>query len=147
MSDAGTPLEIARAWMDAAARCDIAAIADGMAEGCLRYGEPDWLVIAKAPYIEAYRQFLRSFSDYRLDIVNWMASGRTVVFEMVESARFTAPYLLADGRTVQPSGQTYTDRVCTWIEVDDDGKIAEIRAYVPSTRGRLMAEAMAVTPP
>lgn len=143
MSDARTPLQIARAWMEAAARCDIAAIADGMAEGCLRYGEPDWLVIAKAPYIEAYRQFLRSFSEYRLEIVNAMASDRTVVFEMVERARFTGPYPLPDGRTIQPSGQTYTDRVCTWIEVDDEGKIAEIRAYVPSTRGQLMAEAMA----
>jgi hypothetical protein len=132
--------------MDAVARCDTAAIADGMAEGCLRYGEPEWLVIAKAPYIEAYRQFLRSFSDYRLEIVNTVASGRTVAFEMIESARFTGAYPLPDGRTVQPSGQTYTDRVCTWIEVDDDGKVAEIRAYVPSTRGRLMAEAMAATP-
>jgi hypothetical protein len=132
--------------MDAAARCDTAAIADGMAEGCLRYGEPEWLVIAKAPYIEAYRQFLRSFSDYRLEILNAVASGRTVVFEMVESARFTGPYPLPDGRTIPPSGQTYTDRVCTWIEVGDDGKIAEIRAYVPSTRGRLMAEAMAAIP-
>lgn len=142
MSDGRTPLEIARAWMDAAARSDIEAIADGMAEGCLRYGEPEWTVIAKAAYIEAYRQFLRSFSNYRLEILNTMASGRTVVFEMVESACFTAPYPLPDGRVVQPSGQTYTDRVCTWIEIDDAGKIIEIRAYIPSTRGRMMAEAI-----
>jgi limonene-1,2-epoxide hydrolase len=145
VSDAATPLEIARAWMDAAARCDIDAIADGMAEGCLRYGEPEWAVIAKAPYIAAYRQFLRSFSAYRLEIVNTVGSGRTVVFEMIESACFTGPYPLPDGRTLQPNGQSYTDRVCTWIEVDDEGKVAEIRAYVPSTRGRVMAEAVAAS--
>ena len=60
----------------------------------------------------------------------------------IESARLTGPYSLPDGRTVPPNGQSYTDRVCTWIEVDDQGKIAEIRAYVPSTRGRLIAEAL-----
>ena len=31
----------------------------------------------------------------------------------------------------------------TWIEVDESGKIAEIRAYIPTTRDRLMAAAIA----
>jgi len=137
------PVDIARAWMDAAARCDIEAIAAGMAEGCQRFGEPSWMVIGKDDYVAAYRQYLTSFSDYRLEIVNVMASGRTVVFEMIESARFSEPYPLPDGSVIQPSGKSYTDRVCTWVEIDDAGLIAEIRAYVPSTRGTLMAEAMA----
>ena len=84
-----------------------------------------------------------SFSDYRLEIVSVLESGRTVVFEMIESATFSAPYRLPDGRMIQPNGGTYTDRVCTWVEVGEDGLIAEIRAYIPSTRGRLMAEATA----
>jgi hypothetical protein len=138
-----TALEVAREWMDAAARCDIEAIAAGMAENCRRFGEPDWMVIGKAEYIRGYRQFLGSFSDYRLEIVNTMASGRTVVFEMIESATFSKPFPLPDGLVVQPNGASYTDRVCTWIEVDDSGAISEIRAYIPSTRGRLMAKAMA----
>jgi hypothetical protein len=138
-----TALEIARAWMDAAARCDVEALAAGMAEGCQRWGEPNWMVIGKHDYIAAYRQYLTSFSDYRLDILNTMASGNTVVFEMIESATFSRPYRLPDGTVVQPSGQSYTDRVCTWVEVDEAGLIAEIRAYIPSNRGRLMAEAMA----
>lgn len=137
------PVDIARAWMDAAARCDIEAIAAGMAEGCQRFGEPSWMVIGKDDYVAAYRQYLTSFSEYRLEIVNVMASGRTVVFEMIESARFSEPYPLPDGSVIQPSGKSYTDRVCTWVEIDDAGLIAEIRAYIPSTRGTLMAEAMA----
>ncbi|MBV1686788.1 nuclear transport factor 2 family protein [Novosphingobium sp. G106] len=137
-----TPLEIATAWMEAAARCDIEAIAAGMADDCRRFGEPSWMVIAKPDYIAAYRQYLMSFSDYRLEIVNVMASGRTVVFEMIESARFSSPYPLSDGNAIQPNGKSYTDHVCTWIEVDSAGLIAEIRAYIPSTRGALMADAM-----
>ena len=136
-----TPLSIARDWMDAAARCDLKAIADGMADGCKRFGEPDWSVIEKHDYIKAYGQFLTSFSDYRLQIVNVMAKGRTIVFEMIESATFSHPYRLPDGATIQPNGRTYTDRVCTWVEVDESGKIAEIRAYIPSNRSRLLADA------
>ena len=138
-----TPLEVARDWMDAAARCDLPAIAAAMADSCMRFGEPDWMVMAKAPYIQAYRQYLVSFSDYRLEIVNTMASGMTVVFEMIESATFSQPYPLPDGRVIQPSGETYTDRVCTWVEVGADGLITEVRAYIPSTRGALMARAIA----
>ena len=138
-------LEVAREWMEAAARCDIDAIAAGMAENCHRFGEPDWMVIGKDDYIQAYRQFLVSFSDYRLEIVNAMASGRTVVFEMIESATFSKPYPLPDGLVVQPNGASYTDRVCTWVEVGEDGTITEIRAYIPSNRGRLMTQAMAAT--
>jgi hypothetical protein len=140
-----TPLEVARAWMDAAARCDVEAIAAGMAEGCKRWGEPNWMVIEKADYVAAYRQYLVSFSDYRLDILNTMASGSTVVFEMIESATFSAPYRLPDGSVIQPNGQSYTDHVCTWLEVGEDELITEIRAYIPSNRGRLMAEAAAAS--
>ncbi|MBW8753255.1 MAG: nuclear transport factor 2 family protein [Sphingomonadales bacterium] len=140
-----TPVEAASAWMAAAARCDLDAVATGMAEDCQRFGEPSWMVIRKADYIAAYKQFLTSFSDYRLEIVNTMASGRTVVFEMIESATFSAPYPLPDGTIVQPSGRSYTDRVCTWVEVDERGLIVEVRAYIPSTRGQLMAEAMAAS--
>jgi hypothetical protein len=140
-----TPLEVARQWIDAAARCDLDAIAAGMAENCQRFGEPNWIVIAKAEYVAAYAQYLTSFSDYRLEIVNTMASGSTVVFEMIESARFSAPYPLPDGNVIWPNGQSYSDRVCTWIEVDESGLITEIRAYIPSNRGRLMAEASAAS--
>lgn len=138
-----TALQIAREWMEAAARCDVEAIAAGMADGCKRFGEPNWMVIEKAAYIQAYRQFLTSFSDYRLDILNVMARGRTVVFEMIESATFSNPYPLPDGSVIPPNGQSYTDRACTWLEVGDDGLITEIRAYIPSNRGRLMAAAAA----
>jgi hypothetical protein len=138
-------LEIASDWMNAAARCDVAALEAGMAQGCKRFGEPSWMVIEKDDYIAAYRQYLISFSDYRLEILNTMASGRTVVFEMIESATLTNAYPLPDGRVIQPNGGTYTDRVCTWVEVDENGLIAEIRAYIPSTRGTLMAEAMAAS--
>lgn len=140
-----TPLEIATAWMQAAARCDIEAIADGMADSCLRYGEPSWMTIGKDDYIVSYRQYLKSFSNYRLEIVNTLASGNSVVFEMIESATLSSPYPLPDGTVVQPSGQTYTDRVCTWVEVNEHGLIAEIRAYVPSTRGKLIADALAAS--
>jgi hypothetical protein len=136
-----TPLEVARDWMEAAARCDIDAIAGGMADGCRRFGEPNWMVIEKDDYVAAYRQYLLSFSDYRLDIVNAMVNGNTVVFEMIESATFSAPYPLPDGSVIQPNGQSYTDRVCTWVEVAESGLITEIRAYIPSNRGHLMAEA------
>ena len=142
---AKTPLQIATEWMHAAARCDVEAIAAGMADGCKRFGEPNWMVIEKTDYVEAYRHYLTSFSDYRLDILNTVTSGRTVVFEMIESATFTGPYRLPDGSIIQPNGQSYTDRVCTWVEVDDSGLIAEIRAYIPSNRGRLMAEAAAAS--
>ena len=140
-----TALQIAREWMDAAARCDMDAIAAGMADGCKRFGEPNWMVIGKADYIAAYRQYLISFSDYQLDILNVMARGRTVVFEMIESATFSRPYPLADGAVIQPNGQSYTDRACTWVEVGDDGLIVEIRAYIPSNRGALMAAAAAAS--
>jgi ketosteroid isomerase-like protein len=138
-----TAVEVARDWMDAAARCDLEAIATGMADTCLRYGEPNWMVIAKKDYITAYAQYLKSFSNYKLEILNMMSEGGTVVFESIESATFSAPYPLPDGRIIQPSGATYTDRVCTWIEVDESGSITEIRAYIPSTRGQMMAEAIA----
>ena len=144
-SNGKTALEVASEWMDAAARCDLAAITAGMAEHCKRYGEPSWMVMDKPGYIAGYTQYLISFSDYRLDIVNVMASGTTVVFEMIESATFSKPYPLPDGSVIQPSGQRYTDRVCTWVEVGSDGLITEIRAYIPSTRGTLMAEAIAAT--
>ena len=134
-------LQIATEWMEAAARCDLEAIAAGMASSCRRFGEPNWMAVGKADYIEGYKQFLISFADYRLDIVNTMTCGRTVVFEMIEGATFSKPYTLPDGRVIQPNGQSYTDRVCTWVEVDENGLIAEIRAYIPSNRGRLMAEA------
>jgi hypothetical protein len=138
-------IQVATEWMDAAARCDLEAVAAGMAEGCKRFGEPSWTAIGKADYVEGYKQFLISFSDYRLEIVNIVTSGRAVVFEMIESATFSRPYPLPDGRVIQPNGQSYTDRVCTWVEVDEAGLIAEIRAYIPSNRGRLMAEAAAAS--
>lgn len=138
-----TPLQVATEWMEAAARCDLPAIEAGMAEGCKRYGEPDWMVIEKAQYIASYRQYLISFSDYKLDILNTMTHGMTTVFEMIESATFSQPYPLPDGRVIEPNGETYTDRCCTWIEVGSDGLITEIRAYIPSTRGQLMANAIA----
>ena len=69
-------------------------------------------------------------------------TGR-VVFEMIESATLSKPYPLPDGTVIEPNFQSYTDRVCTWVEVGDDGLIAEIRAYIPSTRGQLMADAAA----
>lgn len=143
MNSGKSPLEIATQWMEAAARCDIDAIAAGMAENCKRYGEPSWMVIEKADYIDSYRQFLRSFSDYWLEIVNVQAFGRSVVFEMIENARFTGPYPLPNGCVIEPNGQSYTDRVCTWIEIGGDGLISEIRAYIPSNRAQLMASAMA----
>jgi len=142
-SNGKTALEAASEWMDAAARCDLPTLAAGMAESCKRYGEPIWMVMDKPAYIAGYAQYLISFSDYELDIVNTMASGSTVVFEMIESATFSKPYPLPDGRIIQPSGQRYTDRVCTWMEVGADGLITEIRAYIPSTRGAMMAEAIA----
>ena len=142
-ADGKTPLEIASAWMDAAARCDIDAIEAGMADHCMRYGEPNWMVMGKDDYIEGYRQYLISFLNYRLDILNSVAVGNTVIFEMIESATFSQPYPLPDGNVIQPSGQSYTDRVCTWVDIGEDGLIDEIRAYIPSNRGQLMAEAMA----
>jgi hypothetical protein len=138
-------LNAARAWIDAAARCDIDAIAAGMADTCIRFGEPSWMSIGKADYIAGYRQFLVSFSDYQLTIVNTLVRGPSVVFELIESATFSQPYPFPDGRLVQPNGQSYTDRACTWLEIDEAGKVAEIRAYIPSNRGRLMAEAMAAS--
>lgn len=140
-----TVLEVARDWMDAAARCDLGAVEAGMADDCLRYGEPNWMVMEKAGYIAGYSQFLKSFSDYRLEILGAMTCGRTVVFEMIESATFSQAYPLPDGSVIQPNGGSYTDRVCTWVEVNDGGKIAEIRAYIPSNRGTLMAQAAAAS--
>jgi len=139
-----TVLDVACEWMDAARRCDLDAVADGMSDDCKRYGEPSWMVVEKAAYIEAYLQFLISFSDYELEIVNTIVSGNTVVFEMIESATFSKPYPLLDGGAIQPNGKSYTDRVCTWVEVDARGKVSEIRAYIPSNRGTLLAEAAAV---
>ena len=138
-----TALQVASEWMAAAARCDLPAIAAGMAESCQRFGEPNWMVMEKAGYIDAYRQYLISFSDYKLEILNTMTSGMTTVFEMIESATFSQPYPLPDGSVIQPNGETYTDRCCTWVEVGSDGLITEIRAYIPSTRGQLMANAIA----
>jgi len=138
-----TPFEVARNWIDAAARCDLPAIESAMAQNCKRFGEPNWMVMDKAGYITAYRQYLVSFSDYRLEIVNTMTRGMTTVFEMIESATFSHPYPLPDGRIIQPNGETYTDRVCTWVDVGDDGLITEVRAYIPSTRSALMANAIA----
>ena len=129
--------------MDAAARCDLPAIAAGMAEGCMRYGEPNWMVMGKAGYIDAYRQYLITFSDYKLGILNTMTSGMTTVFEMIESAKFSKPYPLPDGSVIKPNGETYTDRCCTWVEVGSDGLITEISAYIPSMRSQLMANAIA----
>ena len=146
MTNDKSVLEVATSWMGAAARCDVDAIAAGMAEGCKRYGEPNWMVVGKAAYIEGYRQFLASFSDYRLEILNTVANGRSVVFEMIESATFSGPYALPDGTVIPPNHRSYTDHVCTWVEIDDHGLIAEIRAYIPSNRGRLMAEAAAASP-
>ena len=140
-----SPLAVATAWMEAAARCDIDAIAAGMADGCERFGEPSWLVIGKSDYIDAYRQYLTAFSDYRLQIVNAVESGSTVVFEMIESATFSGPYRLPDGSVIAPNGQSYTDRCCTWLEIGEDGLIHQIRAYIPSNRGRFMAEAAAAS--
>jgi hypothetical protein len=138
-----TAVEVASGWMDAAARCDLAAIEAGMADVCLRYGEPSWMVLGKDDYIKAYAQYLKSFSNYKLEILNVMSRDGTVVFEAIESATFSAPYPLPDGSVIKPSGTTYTDRVCTWIEVDERGLIVEIRAYIPSNRGQMMAEAVA----
>ena len=140
-----TALQIARDWLDACARCELEVIAAGMAEDCRRFGEPNWMVLGKADYIKAYGQYLTSFSDYKLDILNVVAHGRSVVFEMIESATFSNPYRLPDGAVVQPNGQSYTDHCCTWLEVGDDGLICEIRAYIPSNRGRLMADAIAAS--
>lgn len=50
-----TALQVARDWIDAAARCDLPAIEAGMAESCKRYGEPSWMVMEKTGHIDAYR--------------------------------------------------------------------------------------------
>jgi hypothetical protein len=132
----------ARRWMEAAARCDLDAVISGMSDSCKRYGEPDWMVMERDFYAVSYKQFLESFTEYRLEILNVVAQGRSVVFEMVESAKFTRPYPLPNGQIIQPNGKSYVDRVCTWVEVDESGKISEIRAYIPSNRGKLFADAV-----
>ncbi len=59
-----------------------------------------------------------------------MESGNTVSAEFDESGTWTGPYPVMPGFTLPPTNTSYRDHDSAWFEVDDDGLITEIRAYI-----------------
>lgn len=140
-NNAMTPTEVALEWASASACGDVDRAAAMIAEGARRFGGLAWSPVDRAFYVERWKIFVAAFSPYHLKVVNHFTNGNAVALEMVESATFSRPYLLPDGRAIPPNFQSYVDHVCTVVEVDEDGLIAEIRAYIPSNLEVLIATA------
>lgn len=140
-SNGKTPAQTALEWADACARGDLETAAAMIAGGCKRYGGTNWSAVDRDFYLERWKIYLAAFSPYSLKVVNHLTNGRTVALEMIESATFSRPYLLPDGRSLTPNFQSYVDHVCTVVDITDDGLIGEIRAYIPSNLELLIASA------
>jgi hypothetical protein len=141
-----TPAEIALEWADASARGDLAKAVSMLADDVKRYGGIGWLPVDRAFYVERWKIFIGAFSPYNLKVLNHLTNGRMVALEMIESGTFSRPYLLLDGRVLQPNFQSYVDHVCTIVEINSDGLIQEIRAYIPSNLEMLIASAVKAMP-
>jgi hypothetical protein len=147
ISDNGkAPAAIALAWADASARGDLETAVSMLADDVKRYGGFTWMPLERAFYVERWKIFLDAFSPYELKVVNCLTNGRTVALEMIESGTFSRPYVLFDGRVLQPDFQSYVDHVCTVVAINDAGLINEIRAYIPSNLERLIASAVNAMP-
>ena len=141
-----TPAEIALEWAEASARGDLETAAAMIAADVKRYGTLNWSPVDRALYVDRWRIYLDAFSPYELQIVNHLTNGRSVALEMIEAATFSRPYLLPDGRALPPNFQSYVDHVCTVVDINDDGLISEIRAYIPSNLEILIAAAVKAMP-
>ena len=141
MINANTPAAIALEWA-AACASDFDKAVSMLAPDMKRYGGFSWSSVGRDFYVERWKIFFNAFSPYRLQVENYLTNGRTVALEMIESGTFSRPYLLSDGRELPPNFQSYSDHVCTVVDINDDGLIREIRAYIPSNLEILIASAV-----
>src|SRR5271157_4029883 len=102
-----TPAQTALEWADACARCDLETAAAMIADDARRYGGLSWSPVGRDFYVERWKIYLDAFSPYSLKLANHLVNGRTVALEMIESATFARPYLLPDGRVLEPNFQSY----------------------------------------
>lgn len=131
-----TPGQIVCEWIQASDRCDLEAVFGMLSDDFKRYGGSEWLSLTKAEYRDLWDRYIEAFSDYRSVLRNYVESGRTVIVEITESAKFTRPFRLSDGSALQPTGVGYTDWDCAWFEVNNEGLITQIRAYLTENLGR-----------
>jgi len=145
-SNGKTSAQTALDWAGACARGDLETAAAMIAGGCKRYGGLSWSAVDRNFYLERWKIYLDAFSPYSLTVANHLVNGRTVALEMIESATFSRPYRLPDGRVLEPNFRSYVDHVCTVVDITDNGLIGEIRAYIPSNLESLIASAITALP-
>jgi hypothetical protein len=131
-----TPAQIVCEWVKACARRDGEAAFAMLSDDLKRRGDPDWIPWTKPQYRAMWSGFIEAFPDFKWEITNYVESGNMVVMEMIESGTFTVPYPRGGGKSVPPTNKAYKDWDCAWFEVNDDGLITEIRAYLTNNFAR-----------
>ena len=148
-----TPSEAVREWF---ARFDVEGAGELMHDDCKRYGvgrKGPWDCMDKATYLEMWSGFRSAFPDvFEWELTSLMESGNTVAAEFIESGTWTGPYPVGPGFTLPPTKTSYRDHDAAWFEVDDDGLITEVRAYITNDFetqyqvGKKVAAVLALTP-
>jgi predicted ester cyclase len=132
-----TPEEVVRAWNNAYARTDLEKAKEYLSEDFVRLGDwSNWEPVGKDRWAAGQIGFFVAFPDWTWDLEHLTASGDTVVGEFVERGTFTKPFETIAGLTLEPNGKSYLDRDCLCFRVNEDGLIAELRAYITNNLDR-----------
>jgi predicted ester cyclase len=118
------------AWNERYRRQDIAGALEFMAPDFVRLGDTtNFQPIGRDRWAAGQVGFFPSFPDWTWHLQSIVVDGDHVVCEFVEEATFTNRYTLVSGLQFEPTGEKYLDHSSIHFRVNDDGLIAEIRAY------------------
>jgi predicted ester cyclase len=118
------------AWNEPYSRQDIAGALEFMALDFVRLGDAsDFQPIGRDLWAAGQVGFFPSFPDWTWHLESIVSNGDHVICEFVEEATFTNRYTAVNGRQFEPTGEKYCDHSSVHFQVNDDGLIAEIRAY------------------
>lgn len=133
-----SPEQVVRAWNDSYSKQDLLGAAKLMSDDFIRLGDSTrWNPIGKQRWIDGQSGFFPAFPDWGWDLLGLLVSGDLVVCEFIEHGTFTKPYLTVVGLEIPPTGESYEDRSSLYFRVNEDGLIAEIRAYYTTNLDRV----------
>jgi ketosteroid isomerase-like protein len=131
MATKTTPEEVVLAWNECFSRGDVKGSLEFMAEDFVRTGDwGGWISVNRKTWANGQKAFLAAWPDWTWELTNIVASGDWVVCEFEEHGTFTKPFELMRGIMLQPTNTSYEDHDCVLFRVNEDGLIAEIRAYI-----------------
>ena len=117
---------VVRRFYDRFNEGDVVAAAAQYAEHC-EWDAPAFSAVChtRAQVLAVCKRWRTAFPDGRVDVVNTLECGDTIVVEWDSFGTWTGPL---PGQAAEPNGKTFRRRGCAVTEVRD-GKIAVCRDY------------------